>query len=459
MHGIPVLVKDNVATRDRTNTTAGSFALLGARVGDDSGVVARLRDGGAVVLGKTNMGSWDGTRTQAAPGSWSARGGLAVGAYFDGQDPLGASSGSAVAASLGLAWAALATETTSALLGPAHVANCVGIKPTVGLTSRHLVIPVSRRQDSVGPIARTVRDAAHLLAAIAGPDPRDNYTSAIPFSAPRDYVAACRPDGLRGRRIGVVRNIRDIERVEEPSTTPSLAAFDRSLEVLRAAGAEVVDNITLPSLVEYRKFPYQIVTLTADLRDHLGKHYLELLEENPANVTSLDDLRRFVKSSGLESSDEYDTYLWDLALEFAPEQGSADYWGNYTVAHDLVGTQGITGALERYSLDAIAMPPMYAGLTAGLLGLPAVTVPLGKTPDDSPRVASLSPGPLSASGPNQPFGIAFVGPAFAEESLISIAYAFEQRTQVRGTVRPHVQPKTELEAIVRKRLAGASGFP
>ncbi|KAJ6440092.1 amidase [Purpureocillium lavendulum] len=236
LHGIPVLVKNNIATADAMNTTSGSFALLGAKVPEDSHVVALLRKAGAIILGKANMSQWAGVRGTNIPNGWSAHGGQTVGAYYPGQDPLGSSSGSAVAASLGLTWAALGTETAGSIISASYVANVVGIRPSVGLTSRYLVIPISERLDTVGPMARTVKDAAYLLSAIAGKDTKDAYTKEIPFDKVPNYVASCKDSGLSGRRLGVPRS-----QFKNKASSPAMVEFDRALKTIRDAGAEVID--------------------------------------------------------------------------------------------------------------------------------------------------------------------------------------------------------------------------
>ncbi|PFH62934.1 hypothetical protein XA68_10987 [Ophiocordyceps unilateralis] len=451
LHGIPVLVKDNIATHDSMNTTAGSFALLGACVGEDSTVAARLRDAGVIILGKTNMSQWSGLRSLKCPQGWSARGGQTVGAYFPGHNPQGSSSGSAVAASIGLAWASIGTETTSSLVGPAHANNIVGIKPTVGLTSRHLVIPLSRRLDSVGPMARTVKDAAYLLNAIAGPDDKDNYTSAIPFNTLPDYVEACRPGGLRGKRIGVVRNYFDMEDEPDKTAVLSLAAFNSSLKVLAKLGAEVIDGIYFPNLKEYAQSPYHAYCIMSDFRDHLYAHYTRHLKTNPNGVFTLKNLHRFVRENTLEGYPDYDTLFWDLALSVAPLENSPSFWGNHTYIFELIGTRGVSAAMQKHSLDAIYMPSLYAGLVASISGTPVVTVPLGASPIDSPFVAGPPRDKTNVVGPNHPFGVGFLGPSFSEESLIMMAYAFEQETRIRQLVRPWMQPYTELVDVLRRR--------
>lgn len=198
LHGIPVLVKDNIATNDKMNNTAGSYALLGAKVPEDSTVISRLRQAGAIILGKTNMSEWAAMRSDTSSNGRSAYGGQTTGAYYSGQDPKGSSSGSGVASSIGLAWASLGTDTAGSIVFPSSVNNVVGIRPTLELVSRYLVVPISEHQDAVGPMARSEKDATYLLSAIAGPDSKDNYTSAFPFNRVPDYVGACKSSGLEG---------------------------------------------------------------------------------------------------------------------------------------------------------------------------------------------------------------------------------------------------------------------
>ncbi|KAK8068052.1 putative amidase [Apiospora saccharicola] len=244
LHGIPILLKNNIATMDDMDNTAGSYALAGAKVPRDSTMAAKLRKAGAVLLGKTNLSQWANYRSANTSNGWSARGGQTEAAYYPGQDPSGSSSGSGVASSLGLALACLGTETDGSIVSPAGVNNLVGIKPTVGLTSRYLVVPISEHQDTVGPMARTVKDAAYILSAIAGPDPNDNYTSAFPFDTVPDYVGACDYLGLKGKRLGVPRNLF-MQYSDAEEYRPELAGFDASLDIFRAAGAEIVDNLHL----------------------------------------------------------------------------------------------------------------------------------------------------------------------------------------------------------------------
>ncbi|KAL7932129.1 amidase signature domain-containing protein [Trichoderma chlorosporum] len=467
LHGIPILLKNNIATDDEMNNTAGSYALLGAKVPHDSTIASKLRKAGAIILGKANLSQWASSREINAHEGWSAHGGQSVGAYFSKQNPRGSSSGSAISASLGLAWAAVGTDTGGSILMPSHANNVVGFRPTVGLTSRYLVIPYSLRQDTVGTLTRTVKDAAYLMQAMAGRDKQDNYTNAIPFDEIPDYVAACTGSGLKGKRIGVSRNT--IAANFDPASSSNPEAFERALDVLRAAGAEIIDNINLPcnnaladnatgrKSKQAPKVPSMAAAeagvffvVGADFLSNLPAKYLSLLKENPNNITSVSNLRAFTRDDPQEDFPRFDTTAWDDFLKVGINNTDPTYWPNVTMVTQLLGPECFTGALEKYKLDAMVHPTPYSVLMAAGLGFPVVSVPLGRSPDGSPIVPSVR-GDLIASAPNGPLGIAFSGPAFSEEKLFAMAYDFEQRTNVRVTIKPFISPKTELAHVVRRR--------
>ncbi|KAL7945792.1 amidase signature domain-containing protein [Trichoderma barbatum] len=466
LHGIPVLLKNNIATADEMNNTAGSYALLGAKVPEDSTIAAKLRKAGAIILGKANMSQWAASREVVMHEGWSAHGGQAIGAYFPKQNPRGSSSGSAVAASIGLAWASVGTDTGGSILLPGHANNVVGFRPTVGLTSRYLVVPYSLRQDTVGTLTRTVKDAAYLMQAMAGPDKRDNFTEAIPFDEIPDYVAACTNSGLKGKRIGVSRNTMAADIDLTAKIDPE--AFERALDVLRSAGAEVIDNINLPCAISSLSgnntsqkrnskpdtgaaIVAEVFSIVgADFLSNLPEKYLSLLTENPNNITSVKDLREFTRGDPQEGFPRFDTTAWDRYLNFGINNTHPSYWSNVTAISMYLGPLCFTGALEKHNLDAMVLPTPYSVLMAAGLGLPVVTVPLGRSPDETPVIPS-DKGNSILSAPNGPFGIAFSGAAFSEEKLFAMAYDFEQRTNVRAAIKPFIEPKTELAHIVRKR--------
>lgn len=451
LHGIPILIKNNIATDDKMNNTAGSYALLGSKVPSDSTMAAKLRKAGAVLLGKTNLSQWANYRSDNSSNGWSAYGGQTEGAYFPGQDPSGSSAGSGVASSLGLALGCLGTETDGSILSPSNQNNLVGIKPSVGLTSRYLVIPISEHQDTVGPMTRTVKDAAYILSAIAGMDANDNYTSAIPFNKTPNYVEACKLDALKGKRIGVPRNYIDL--TGQDFYSPVIPVFNAALDVLRQAGATVVDNITLPGYDVLAQANFPNVVLEADFNTDLAK-YLSELVVNPYNIKTVSDLQNFTQAFPLEDFPERDTLVWEGAIELGFGNDSPEFWSNYTADLFYAGPLGITGALKNFSLDALVVPTPFSPFLPALIGAPVVTVPLGALPPNT-TVQQNGFGNLNASAPNLPYGFSFMGDRFDEFNLIGLAYAFEQRTLVRNTIQPYLEPTTELVDVVNQRKSKA----
>ena len=260
------------------------------------------------------MGEWAQFRSRRAGSShgWSAYGGQCLGAYYPGQDPSGSSSGSAVAVSLGLAIGALATETSGSIVLPAEKSNIVGIKPTLGLTSRSMVIPISIRQDSIGPVAQSVKDAAILLSAIAGKDTNDNWTSVQPFDHVPDYVKACNYSAFKGARIGVPRN--GIDYFLDNNTKPIMDAFEAALHLIRASGATVVDN------ADFAVFDVPAFSRNSDIvlgTDFIAglSAYLAGLKTNPNNVKNLADIRKFTKDDPREQYPDRDVCLLLLHLQ------------------------------------------------------------------------------------------------------------------------------------------------
>ena len=382
------------------NNTAGSFALYGAKVPRDSTLASKLRAAGVVILGKSNLSQWANFRSDNSTNGWSAYGGQCYGVYYPGQDPSGSSSGSGVVSAIGLAFAALGSETSGSILSPSEVSNLVGIKPTVGLTSRSLVIPISQRQDTVGPMARTVKDAAYVLQAIAGKDPRDNYTLAQPFDTPPDYVAACNFSSLRGKRIGIPRNV--IDATQEPDDTV-IAAFDAAVETIKKAGATIVDNtnITAYALAQYNNGSNEGIVLDADFVSDLPGEYLSMLSFNPNNVHDLADVRNFTHAFPAEDYPDRDTAVWDQSLALGFDNTSPQFWAAYQDNLEVAGPQGILGLLANYSLDALILPTDFSPGLPALIGTPVVTVPLGFYPANESVVLNTR-GSLVEVGPNIP---------------------------------------------------------
>ncbi|MCJ1388190.1 hypothetical protein MMC18_001035 [Xylographa bjoerkii] len=449
LHGVPILVKDNIATLDKMNNTAGSYALVGATVTREATVVAKLRSAGAIILGKATMGEWAQCRSRKASSShgWSAYGGQVYGAYYPQQDPSGSSSGSAVAVSVGLALASLGTETSGSIVNPCEKGNSVGIKPTLGLTSRSMVIPISLRQDTVGPMARTVKDAAYVLSAITGQDKFDNWTSAQPFiyrSTP-DYVKACDFSGLKGVRIGIPRN--GIEYFVDERTKPIMDDFEKAIRVMSNAGAVIIDKANFPAF-DFPAFNRNAsIVLDTDFVAGLAE-YFSHLDHNPNGIHSLKDLETFTKIDPREEYPERDTYVWDRELSRNISSESPESFQAYQANLKMGLDEGVVGALDKYGCDVLVMPTFASFHLPAIAGLPIVTVPLGYYPADTPLVMNIK-GTMVSIAPNIPFGISFVGRAWSEEKLISVAYAFEQRTMVRQRVKPLVSPTIELQNVVQ----------
>ena len=346
-----------------------------------------------------------------------------------------------------MALACLGSETDGSIVSPSDVNNLVGIKPSVGLTSRALVIPISEHQDTVGPMARTVKDAAYLLQAIAGKDAADNYTSAIPFDVLPDYVAACNYSALSGKRLGVPRNV--IEAFADNSSAPLIAAFNDALKILAAAGATIVDNTNFTGLEPLFNGSFEGNTLDADFLVDLPK-YLSQLTYNPTGVTDLASVRDFTIGFPAEDYPDRDVAVWNESLALGFDNTSPKFWESYQQQLYYGGLLGVTGALTNYSLDALLLPTSFASTFPAVIGAPIVTVPLGKYPANA-TVVTNTRGDLNATAPNVPFGISFFAERFSEAKLIGFGYAFEQRTKVRNTITPYVQPTIELADVISKR--------
>ncbi|KAF8188067.1 amidase signature enzyme [Pholiota molesta] len=378
------------------NTTAGSFSLLGSVVPEDAGVVKRLRKAGAVILGKANQAEFAGMRGQ--PHGWSGRGGQCTSAYFPNADPCGSSSGSAVAASIGLAAVTLGSETDGSITCPASHNNLAGIKPTLGLTSRAGVIPISEHQDTVGPITRSLTDAAI--------DPNDNYTLAQPSVVP-DFTKALNKNALKGRRIGVPRR---------EFLNDSITGNDPFINLICP---HKILNSQNETVVLKADFKIQINSYYAFLADLIAFNDANPDLEEPVNFTSQRLLILSETTTGRNT-----TFFQSLAFNV-----------------DLDATRGIDAALKEHKLDALVLPAI------GYTTRPAV--PLGFYPaNQTTRAKGLTVYPA----PGVPFGISFLGTAFSEFDLIGFAFAYEQKTQTRLTRRafPAAIPKTQLKDIVGK---------
>ncbi|KAH0521872.1 hypothetical protein TsFJ059_005806 [Trichoderma semiorbis] len=438
LHGIPVLIKNNIATYDKMDTTAGSQLLIGATVPRDAFVAQKLREAGAVILGKTNMSQWANYRARDySINGWSSHGGQTLAPYHTKQNPSGSSSGSAVAADLGLAWAALGSETDGSIVCPAQRSGIVGFKPTVGLTSRALVIPISEHQDTVGPMARTVKDAAYLLQAIVGEDPHDKYTAAIPRIP--DYVAACR-DTLLGARIGVPWKAIEQSLEKDPHLASEVQVFRETLIFLEVVGAVIIEADFDSAIKDIRDA--EKVIMRADFYANVAS-YLAQLTSNPNNIHTLADIREQTQKHPLETYPQRDTGIWDdIIFEQGWDNTDPRFQPAYERLQELGGPGGLPGLLDKHKLTAVVMPTSMASMWAAVIGAPAITVPMGHHSETEPVHED---GDLVETGPGIPFGVTFMGAKWSEKTLIGLAYGYEQRTKVRSRpVKRVVVPTAEI---------------
>lgn len=451
LHGIPILLKDNIATiaAEGMNTTAGSFSLLNSIVPEDAGVVKMLRKAGAIILGKANLSEFAHFRGRLASG-WSGRGGQSKGAYFPGADPCGSSSGSGIAASIGLAAVTLGSETDGSITCPASQNNVVGIKPTVGLTSRAGVIPISSHQDTIGPITRSMTDAAIVLSVIAGKDPNDNFTLAQPPFVP-DYTQALRKGALAGKRIGVPRKV-----FLDPSLAgldqPVLDAFEDALETIKLLGATVVDPADLPSAEDILRSNNESIVLDVDFKIELNRYFAGLIK-NPSGVRTLADLIKFNDDHpDLEEPTNF-TDQSELIESEATTGFNPAYFNALSIDRELGGSMGIDAALKEFDLDALVLPSQgFTTTIAAIVGYPIVTVPLGFYPDNF-TIESAGPETVYPA-PGVPFGLSFFASAFSEFDLIGYAFAYEQQSHTRLTRKafPEAIPSTQLRDIVGSHI-------
>jgi amidase len=419
LHGIPVLIKDNIGTADRMSTSAGSLALANFTPAEDSGVARRLRQAGAVILGKTNLSEWADFRCSHASSGWSGRGGQTHNPYALDRNPCGSSSGSGAGLSANLCAAAVGTETDGSIVCPSSANGVVGIKPTVGLISRAGIIPISHRQDTAGPMCRTVADAAILLGALAGPDPGDSATTASSGKIPADYTRFLDGKGLRGARIGVLRNTFDF--------TDSVAAvFSAALDAMRDRGAVLVD-VEIESLgkLEGSEMEALLYEFKADLNAYLGAAGPKI------PVSSLKELIAFNERNRDTEMPYFGQDLFEKAEAKGPLTERA-YQDALAANRRLARTEGIDATMDQHHLDAIVAP------TAG----PAWLTDLIDGDHDSGGTSLLA---AVAGYPNihvpagfvfgMPVGVSFFGRAWSEPQLIRIAYCFEQATRARKPPR------------------------
>lgn len=446
LHGIPICIKDNIATLDKMNNTAGSFALLGAIPPSDSTVAAKLKAAGAIIIGKCNLSQWANYRSSNSTNGWTSRGGQTMGAYYPMQDPSGSSSGPGVVSSIGLAAAAVGTETSGSIISPSSKNSLTGIKPSVGLTSRYLVVPISQTQDTIGPLTRTMMDAAYILSVIAGEDSHDNYTSAIPFETIPDYAAECTSEGLRNAKIGIPRNAITVSSTNGPEIT----AFNASIDVFKKLGATIVDNADFPDLAGYLNFTGAGYTtdpvVGADFAYDVANYFNEMTT-NPNNIVNLQQLINFTETYPPEDYPDRNIATWLGAASLNITMGDADYYAALLQQYYYGSNATILGALETYDLDALIIPSSMSPGYAAIAGYPIVTVPLGYYPATT-NVTYNSRGTLVELGPNFPFGLSFYGRRFSEATLVKYACAFEAATNYRQLRDPYIIPNIQLVDVM-----------
>ena len=416
LHGIPILLKDNIDTADRMTTTAGSLALEGSIPLKDSYVARKLRQAGVVLLGKTNLSEWANFRSTHSSSGWSGRGGQCRNPYFLNRNPCGSSSGSGAATSANLCAAAIGTETDGSVLCPSTANGIVGIKPTVGLVSRVGIIPIAHSQDTAGPMARTVADAAAILGALTGIDPHDSHTLASQGRSQTDYSRFLDASGLQGARIGLARQYLGFHPAVDRIVGESVAA-------MKSQGAEIIDPADIPTHGQWRETELEVMLY--EFKANLNTYLAGLRASS--QVRSLEDLIRFNEENKEREMPYFGQELFIRAQEKGP-LSEKKYREALVTNHRLTRERGIDKVMDEHRLDAIVAPTggpawvtdlvngdHYGGGSsspAAVSGYPSITVPAG-------FVHGL------------PVGISFFGRAWTEGVLIRVAYAFEQVTQVR----------------------------
>jgi amidase len=430
LHGIPILLKDNIDTADATDTAAGSLALVGTPVSQDATVAQRLRDAGAVLIGKAGLSEWANFRSTRSSSGWSGRGRQVRNPYALDRNPCGSSSGSAAAVSGNLVAAAIGTETDGSIVCPSSICGVVGIKPTVGLTSRAGVVPIAHTQDTIGPHARTVADAATVLGALVGVDPRDDATAASAGKFSIDYTQFLDPNGLQGARIGIARKFHT------GYSEHTDANFQAALDILREQGATLVDDVEIPGEAELRNpstLPgagtdrSETILLQYEFKADLNRY----LETRPqALVHTLADLIQFNLD---HAADELPYFGQEIFIQSQARGPLSDDLYQKVLAQHRAFAQGFASFLLDNKYDALVAPSRPPAWTidvidgdrslggssqpAAVAGFPLITVPSG-----------FAFGEL-------PLGITLMGPAWSEPTLIRLAYAFEQASQARRAPR------------------------
>ena len=416
LHGIPVLIKDNIDTADRMKTTAGSLALLDSTPTRDAFLVQRLRAAGAVILGKTNLSEWANFRSTRSTSGWSGRGGQTKNPYALDRNPCGSSSGSGAAAAANLCTVAIGTETDGSIVCPSTVNSLVGIKPTLGLVSRTGIIPISHSQDTAGPMTRTVADAAALLTAITGADPADKATRASQSRARPDYTRFLDPNGLKGARLGIIRKSFGFnDRVAK--------LLQESIDVCKRLGAVIIENANIPTAGKFDATEFEV--LLFEFKNDLNAYLASRGAKNP--YRTLKDLIAFNEQHRDREMPFFSQEIFLQAEEKGPLTSPA-YRRALAANWRLTRTEGIDAVMNRHRLDALIAPtgsPAWPtdvvngdhftggfSSAAAVAGYPHITVPAG-------FIYGL------------PVGLSFVGRAWSEPKLLALAYSYEQATMFR----------------------------
>jgi len=419
LHGIPVVIKDNIATGDRMKTSAGSLALASSPAPRDAFLVTRLREAGAVLIGKTNLSEWANFRSTHSSSGWSGRGGQVRNPYALDRNPSGSSSGTGAAVAANLAAIGVGTETDGSIVSPSNVNGLVGIKPTLGLVSRTGIVPIAHSQDTAGPMTRTVADAAALLTVLAAPDSADSATG-VATRVQADYTKALDPDGLRGARIGVVRN-------RLFGYNPAADALaNAAIQAMKARGAVIIDPANIPSLGQFDDSEFEVLLYEA--RADLPRFFDWWGPTAPVH-----NLNEIIAFNNAHASDEL-RYFGQEILEMAAKKGAltdAAYRNALAKNRRLAGPEGIDLVMRTNRLDALVAP---TGGPAWLIDL--VNGDGGTASAPGPSTVTSVAGYPHITVPmgfdhGLPIGISFFGKAWSEATLIKLAYSYEQATHHR----------------------------
>ncbi|HEV3303279.1 MAG TPA: amidase, partial [Planctomycetaceae bacterium] len=429
LHGIPVLIKDNIDTSDRMNTTAGSLALLGSHgAPNDAFVAAQLRKAGAVILGKTNLSEWANIRSSHSTSGWSGRGGLTRNPYALDRNPCGSSSGTGAAVSANLCVAGVGTETDGSVVCPSSANGLAGLKPTVGLVSRSGIVPISHSQDTAGPMARTVRDVAILLGVMAGADPQDPVTADSQGKVSPDYTKFLDPAGLKGARLGVVRKYCGFNDAVDQ-------LMDTLVGEMKRAGAEIVDPADIPTIGKFDESELTVFyyELKADLAAYLARR----------GNTSVKSLKDVIVFNERNRDREMPYFGQDIFLK-SEQKGplnTKEYLDALALNQKLSRAEGIDFIMDKFKLDALvaptAGPPWLTDLINGdhAAGGSSSAAAVAGYPNINVTAGYLW---------GLPVGISFFGRAWSEPTLLKIAYSFEQLTKARQ--KPRFLPTIEIPA-------------